>query len=247
MPVHLYGHPADMDPILALARERGLAVLEDACQAHGALYEGRPVGTLAGERASGALSFYPTKNLGGARRRRGDPGERPEPSRRACASSGTAGRATATATRSPGVNSRLDELQAALAARGPAPPLRLDREAPGARRLLRRERSRARAWSCRASSRTPARSSTSSWCATRGATPWPRRCGARGVGTLIHYPIPLHLQPAFASLGGKPGDLPVAEKATDEILSLPLYPELSDEQARAVAAASARERFVRAR
>ena len=58
---------------------------------------------------------------------------------------------------------------------------------------------------------------------------------ARGVGTLIHYPIPLHLQPAFASLGGKPGDLPVAEKAAAEILSLPLYPELTDEQARAVA------------
>ena len=62
---------------------------------------------------------------------------------------------------------------------------------------------------------------------------------ARGVGTLIHYPIPLHLQPAFASLGGKPGDLPVAEKATAEVLSLPLYPELTDEQARAVAAAVA--------
>ena len=65
LPVHLYGHPADMDPILALARERGLAVLEDACQAHGALYRGRPVGTLAGESGLGALSFYPTKNLGG--------------------------------------------------------------------------------------------------------------------------------------------------------------------------------------
>ena len=56
----------------------------------------------------------------------------------------------------------------------------------------------------------------------------------RGVGTLIHYPIPLHLQPAFASLGGKPGDHPVAERASAEILSLPLYPELTDDQARAV-------------
>jgi dTDP-4-amino-4,6-dideoxygalactose transaminase len=56
----------------------------------------------------------------------------------------------------------------------------------------------------------------------------------RGVGTLIHYPIPLHLQPAFASLGGRPGDLPVAEKAAAEVLSLPLYPELTDDQARTV-------------
>jgi dTDP-4-amino-4,6-dideoxygalactose transaminase len=59
----------------------------------------------------------------------------------------------------------------------------------------------------------------------------------RGVGTLIHYPIPLHRQPAFAPLGGRPGDLPVAEKACGEVLSLPLYPELTDEQARAVVAA----------
>jgi dTDP-4-amino-4,6-dideoxygalactose transaminase len=56
----------------------------------------------------------------------------------------------------------------------------------------------------------------------------------RGVGTLIHYPIPLHLQPAFAFLGGRPGDRPVAEKASAEILSLPLFPELTDEQARTV-------------
>ena len=64
LPVHLYGHPADMDPLLALARERSLALVEDACQAHGARYRGRPVGTLAGEQGIGALSFYPTKNLG---------------------------------------------------------------------------------------------------------------------------------------------------------------------------------------
>jgi dTDP-4-amino-4,6-dideoxygalactose transaminase len=59
----------------------------------------------------------------------------------------------------------------------------------------------------------------------------------RGVGTLIHYPIPLHLQPVFAPLGGRPGDLPVAEKACSEILSLPLYPEMTDEQAFSVVAA----------
>jgi dTDP-4-amino-4,6-dideoxygalactose transaminase len=61
--------------------------------------------------------------------------------------------------------------------------------------------------------------------------------GERGIGTLVHYPIPLHLQPAFAALGGKPGDLPVAEAAAREVLSLPLHPELTDDQVRAVAAA----------
>ena len=75
----------------------------------------------------------------------------------------------------------------------------------------------------------------------RGAPPAARRAGGRaqerGIGTLVHYPIPLHLQPAFASLGGRPGDFPVAEKAAAEILSLPLYPEMTDEQARAVARA----------
>ncbi|HEY6548310.1 MAG TPA: DegT/DnrJ/EryC1/StrS family aminotransferase, partial [Vicinamibacteria bacterium] len=64
LPVHLYGHPAEMGPLLDLARAKGIPVLEDACQAVGALHEGQPVGTLAGEKGLGALSFYPTKNLG---------------------------------------------------------------------------------------------------------------------------------------------------------------------------------------
>ena len=99
LPVHLYGHPADMDPLLELARERGIALVEDACQAHGARYRGRPVGTLAGEQGLGALSFYPTKNLGafgdGGAILVNDPGD----ARRACASSATAASATATTTR----------------------------------------------------------------------------------------------------------------------------------------------------
>ena len=235
VPVHLYGHPADMDPILTLARERGLAVLEDACQAHGALYRGRPVGTLAGEGGVGALSFYPTKNLGGL----GDGGAvlvndpRLAARLRQLRNGGPSDRYR---HETAGVNSRLDELQAAL--------LRV-----GLRHLV--------AWTerRRALAAFYTQALGGAGVEVLGEQPYaravfhlyvvrhPRRDALaaalreRGVGTLIHYPIPLHLQPAFASLGGRPGDLPVAEKATREILSLPLYPELGDEQARAVAEA----------
>jgi dTDP-4-amino-4,6-dideoxygalactose transaminase len=235
VPVHLYGHPADMDPVLSLARERGLAVLEDACQAHGALYRGRPVGTLAGERGIGALSFYPTKNLGalgdGGAILVNDPGLAAR--LRQLRNGGQSDRYRHEV---PGVNSRLDELQAAL--------LRV-----GLRHLS--------AWTerRRALAALYARELDGAGVAALGEQPYaravfhlyvvrhPRRDALaaalreRGVGTLIHYPIPLHLQPAFAALGGKPGDLPVAEKATGEILSLPLHPELRDEQVLAVAEA----------
>jgi dTDP-4-amino-4,6-dideoxygalactose transaminase len=235
VPVHLYGHPADMAPILALARERGIAVLEDACQAHGALYEGRPVGTLAGARGLGALSFYPTKNLGGL----GDGGavlvndpglaERLRQLR-------NGGQRDRYRHEVAGVNSRLDELQAALlrvglrhlsawTERRRALAAFYGRALEGLGVELPREQPYARAVFHLFVVRHPRRDALAA--ALR----------SRGVGTLIHYPIPLHLQPAFASLGGKPGDLPVAEKATAEILSLPLYPELTDEQARVVAAA----------
>jgi dTDP-4-amino-4,6-dideoxygalactose transaminase len=232
LPVHLYGHPADMDPLLSLARESGLAVLEDACQAHGALYKGQPVGTLAGERGIGALSFYPTKNLGGL----GDGGA-------VLVNDSTlaswlrqlrnGGQSDRYRHETPGVNSRLDELQAALLRVGlrhlPAWTERRRALAAlytqgldGAGVEPLREQPYARAVHHLFVVRHPRRDALAA--ALR----------ARGIGTLIHYPIPLHLQPAFASLGGRPGDLPVAEKATSEILSLPLYPELRDEQARGV-------------
>jgi dTDP-4-amino-4,6-dideoxygalactose transaminase len=232
VPVHLYGHPADMDPLLSLARGRGLPVLEDACQAHGALYRGRPVGTLAGERGVGALSFYPTKNLGGL----GDGGailvnDPALASRLRQLRNG--GQSDRYRHEVPGVNSRLDELQAAL--------LRV-----GLRHLPEWTERR------RALAALYARGLDGSGVEPLGEQPYaravhhlfvvrhPRRDALaaalreRGVGTLVHYPIPLHLQPAFASLGGRPGDLPVAERAAGEILSLPLYPELRDEQARTV-------------
>jgi dTDP-4-amino-4,6-dideoxygalactose transaminase len=232
LPVHLYGHPADMTPLLALARERGLAVLEDSCQAHGALHEGRPVGTLAGDQGIGALSFYPTKNLGGL----GDGGAIlvNDPSLAArLRQLRNGGQSDRYRHEVAGVNSRLDELQAALLRVG-LTHLRAfterrrslaafyTRELEGCGVELPREQPYARAVFHLFVVRHPRRDALMA--ALR----------ERGVGTLIHYPIPLHLQPAFASLGGKPGDHPVAEKASAEILSLPLYPELTDEQARTV-------------
>jgi dTDP-4-amino-4,6-dideoxygalactose transaminase len=233
MPVHLYGHPADMDPLLELARERELVLLEDACQAHGARYRGRPVGTLAGARGLGALSFYPTKNLGAL----GDGGavlvNDPDTAAR-LRQLRNGGQRDRYRHETEGWNSRLDELQAAL---------------------LRVSLAHLPTWGER---RRELRSIYDRALEGSGVTPLgeqdyaqavfhlyvvrhPRRdalqaaLAKRGIGTLIHYPIPLHLQPAFAGLGGKPGDLPVAERATSEILSLPLYPELDDAIVRRVA------------
>ncbi len=232
LPVHLYGHPADMDPILALARDRGLAVLEDACQAHGALYKGRPVGTLAEERGIGALSFYPTKNLGAF----GDGGailvNDPTVAAR-LRQLRNGGQSDRYRHEQPGVNSRLDEIQAAFLRVGLHHlPAWIERrralaglyfaglDGSGVEPL--REQPYARAVHHLFVVRHPRRDALA------------EALRARGIGTLVHYPIPLHLQPAFASLGGRPGDLPVAESAAGEILSLPLYPELRDEQAQTV-------------
>ena len=232
VPVHLYGHPADMDPLLQLADARGIAVLEDACQAIGALYKGRPVGTLGG---LGALSFYPTKNLGalgdGGAILVNDPGLARDLRRLR-----NGGQSDRYRHEVRGINSRLDELQAAilrvglthLAAwtdrRRALRAIYLE-ELRGAGLGLQREQPWARAVDHLFVVRHPRRDALAA------------ALEERGIGTLVHYPIPLHLQPALLALGGKAGDLPVAEQAAREVLSLPIYPELTDAQARAVAAA----------
>ncbi len=231
LPVHLYGHPADLDPLLALARDHGIPLVEDACQAHGARYKGRTVGAISG---IGALSFYPTKNLGAF----GDGGavlvNDPEVAVR-LRRLRNGGQTDRYHHAGPGINSRLDELQAAI---------------------LRVKLRHLADWTERR------RAIAARYCeALRGVVAVPEEqpyAGAvyhlfvirhprrdalmaalkdRGIGTLIHYPIPLHLQPAFAALGGRRGDFPVAEKAAAEILSLPLYPEMTDAQVHEVAAA----------
>jgi dTDP-4-amino-4,6-dideoxygalactose transaminase len=232
LPVHLYGHPADMDPILEIARAHGLVVVEDACQAVGARYKGRPVGTMSG---LGALSFYPTKNLGAL----GDGGallvEDPAVAER-LRRLRNGGQSDRYRHEVAGINSRLDEIQAAILRVG----LRHLEEWTERRRELSAlygrglegmgltlpvEEPYARAVQHLFVVRHPKRDALAAG------------LQERGVGTLIHYPVPLHLQPAFANGGGKAGDFPVAEAAACEILSLPLYPGLTDAQAESVVAA----------
>ena len=233
LPVHLYGHPADLDPLLKLARARGLALVEDACQAVGARYNGKVVGALSG---IGALSFYPTKNLGAL----GDGGavlvnDAARAARLRRLRNG--GQSDRYHHAEPGLNSRLDEMQAAILRVGVG---HLDawnerrralatiyrKELAGVEGLgLPVEQSYARSNHHLFVVRHPHRDALMA------------ALKERGIATLIHYPVPLHLQGAFASLGGRRGDFPVAEKAADEIFSLPLYPEMSDAQARSVAAA----------
>jgi dTDP-4-amino-4,6-dideoxygalactose transaminase len=232
LPVHLYGHPADIGALQALSRERGLLLVEDACQAHGARWGERCVGGLGD---LGALSFYPTKNLGGL----GDGGavlvndpERALKLRRLR----NGGQSDRYRHEESGVNSRLDELQAAVlrvklrhleswTERRRALASLYREELEGAGVVLPLEREGVEAVYHLFVIRHPRRDALAA------------RLRERGVGTLIHYPIPLHLQPAFARYGGRVGELPVAEAAAAEILSLPLQPELDDATARAVAAA----------
>jgi dTDP-4-amino-4,6-dideoxygalactose transaminase len=232
LPVHLYGHPVDLEPMLELSRARGIPLVEDACQAHGARYKGRPVGALSG---IGALSFYPTKNLGAL----GDGGavlvNDPELARR-LRRLRNGGQSDRYRHETAGLNSRLDELQAAV--------LRVKlRHLPA---HLERRRALAGLYQ-RELAGLPLRLPLEQPYARTGyhlfVITHPKRDALqaelqrRGIATLIHYPIPLHLQPAFESLAGRRGDFPVAERAAAEILSLPLYPELTDEQALSVCGA----------
>jgi dTDP-4-amino-4,6-dideoxygalactose transaminase len=229
LPVHLYGHPVDLDPMLELARRRGIPLVEDACQAIGAQYKGHPVGVLSG---IGALSFYPTKNLGAF----GDGGavvvNDPEVAAR-LRRLRNGGQSDRYHHEVAGINSRLDEMQAALlrAKLGHLAAWTDRRRALAARyeEGLRDsgveipvEQPYARAVYHLYVIRHPRRDALAT--ALR----------ERGIGTLVHYPIPLHLQRAFAELGRKKGDFPVAERAAAEILSLPLFPEMTDGQAEAV-------------
>jgi dTDP-4-amino-4,6-dideoxygalactose transaminase len=229
LPVHLYGHPADLDPLLEISRRRGIPLIEDACQAHGAQYKGRPVGTLG---VAGPLSFYPTKNLGAL----GDGGgvltDDPDLAAR-LRRRRNGGQSDRYRHESPGMNSRLDEIQAAIlrvkvrhlsawTERRRAIASAYLAALEGTDLVLSGERSFARAVYHLFVVRHPRRDALMA------------ALKERGIGTLIHYPLPLHLQPVFAPLGGKPGDLPVVERASRELLSLPLYPELTDVQVGAV-------------
>jgi dTDP-4-amino-4,6-dideoxygalactose transaminase len=223
IPVHLYGHPADMAPVLKIAKRHGLRVIEDACQAHGAEYEGRRAGSL-GDVA--AFSFYYAKNLGAY----GEAGMVVTKDR-AIATKVQMLRNHGSMERYQhavlGVNSRLDELQAAVL-RVKLPHLE---EANTRRRAWAFEYTRSlsevadialpveRPYACHVYHLyvigVPQRDELRDW------------LKERGIETGVHYPLPLHLQEACAELGYGRGAFPNAERAAERILSLPMYPELT--------------------
>jgi dTDP-4-amino-4,6-dideoxygalactose transaminase len=224
--VHLYGLPADMDPILAFAKQRKLPVIEDNAQAIGASYKGQPTGSL-GDAA--CISFYPTKNLGAY----GEAGmvvsNSPEIADRIRVLRNH-GQVTKYVSREPGWNSRLDEIQAAI--------LRVKLQHLSSWQQARRSNA---AEYNRLLSQTP------------GVMPpiapegfehvyhqytvrvekrdaLQKFLAEKKIGSAVYYPQPLHLQPLYASLGHKAGDFPHAERAAQEVLSLPMYPELRKDQ-----------------
>ncbi len=232
LPVHLYGHPADMAPILALAKERGLRVIEDAAQALGARYRGDFVGTLSD---IGCLSFYPSKNLGAC----GDAGalltNDPDLARK-CRMLSLHGAEKKYRHEIPGVNSRLDSLQAAI----------LKVKLPHLEPWIERRIQIAEEYN-QALEPLPV---TPPYCAPEVRHAYhqysirsPRRdelaefLKARGVECAIHYPAPLHLQPAYQAWGQAGEPLPNAEAVAGEILSLPMFPELTQAEVDAVSTA----------
>lgn len=219
MPVHLYGQACDMSAIEELAASRGLAVIEDAAQAHGARWDGRRVGSFG---ALAAFSFYPTKNLGAL----GDAGAV------LSADPGVIDRTrllrmygwrTRYASETHSTVSRMDELQAAVLT---AKLGHLDEWNATRKRIAQRYRANLdgavelpppdgvfHLFVVRTSHRDQVQA----------------HLAGHGVGTDIHYPLPVHLQPAYAQYGDGQGSLPVTERLAREVLSLPIYPELSDD------------------
>jgi dTDP-4-amino-4,6-dideoxygalactose transaminase len=228
LPVHLYGQMVDLDPLFAIARQYNIPVIEDVAQATGATYQNKKAGSLG---AFGAFSFYPSKNLGAF----GDGGA-------VCTDSQEGyekllrlrnyGQSKRYYHDEIGINSRLDEIQAAI----------LGAQLPFLTAWNRRRREISTRYSAGLSDVV--------------ATPVERhyhvyhlyviQSGNRdglqnylaeaGIGSLIHYPVPAHLQKAYEHLGYKRGDLPATEFAAERILSLPMYPQLPDAQIDAVIA-----------
>lgn len=226
IPVHLYGQPANMDEINAIAQKHDIAVIEDACQAHGATFEGKKTGSLGD---IGCFSFYPTKSLGAF----GDGGivvtnsDKISQKIQMLRDYGRKGRYE---HKIKGYNSRLDTVQAVILS---AKLKRLDQwngmRASHATRYcellkdvegitipqIKDNRTHVfQTFAVRVSNRD-------------------QICGEmkdKGIGVLIHYPIPIHLQDAYADLGYKRGDFPVSEEIAGEILSLPMFPHMTGDQ-----------------
>jgi dTDP-4-amino-4,6-dideoxygalactose transaminase len=238
LPVHIHGRPVDMNAISAIAAEAGVPVIEDAAQAHGAEMT-KPDGTVvrAGSYGlAGCFSFYPGKNLGGF----GDGGgitTNDEAFAKKVAMLRDHGRTTKYEHVTLGYPERLDTLQAAILG---VKLTTLDADNQRRRDLAARYTELlAGTGDLGLPPETPGR--TSVWHHYVLRTPHrdalEAHLKANGVGVVIHYPIPVHLQPAYADLGYKRGDLPITEAYTDTCISLPIYPELTDAQQDQVVAA----------
>ena len=236
MPVHLFGLPAQMDAILGLARNGDIPVIEDAAQAIGALWKGQGIGSLG---TFGCFSFFPSKNLGGA----GDGGmvttNDPELAQRLklLRVHGTRKKYCYELL---GMNSRLDALQAAIL----RVKLRhLGNWAEGRRRNAKQYEVLFREYGLADVVKLPTTPETSFHVYNQYSIEVEHRdelqryLRERSIPTEIYYPTPLHLQPAFANLGHRPGDFPNAEAACARVLALPIYPEITEEQQRAVVSA----------
>ncbi len=232
LPVHLYGHPAQMDAIMEVSHRYNLAVIEDACQAHGAEYKGKKAGSFG---AMGCFSFYPTKNLGGS----GDGGMVITDDKKLYEKLRLLrcyGEKKKYQHLLKGGNSRLDEIQAAV--------LRIKLRYLDSWNERRRERAKAY---------TTMLASTDVICPvereearhvyhlfvirTKKRNGLQASLKERGIDTLIHYPIPIHLQKAYKDLGYQRGDFPVTERFSKQVLSLPFFPEFTESEMDEVAGA----------
>jgi len=225
IPVHLYGQTADMDVILSIAKKHSIPVIEDCAQAHGALFKNKKAGCFG---LMGCFSFYPTKNLGCF----GDGGMIVTNDKNlydkliSIRNYGQKDRYTAEVS---GFNSRLDEIQASF--------LRvklkyLEKWNQRRNEISRKYNALLNIEGCKVPTVGKNRKHVYHLyviqCNNRDKVQ--EYCKNQNVQTLIHYPVPIHLQPAYSSLGYKKGDFPITENVCKRILSLPIYPELTDSE-----------------
>jgi len=230
IPVHLYGHPADMKPIMEIAVKYGIDVIEDACQAHGSEYRGRKAGSLG---RVGCFSFYPTKNLGCF----GDGGmvvtrdDELAERVRMLRCMGQKGRVYHSLIK--GYNSRLDELQAAV--------LNVKLKYVDAWNAARRKNAKTYGKLLGETVVTPSEGKYAKhiyhlYVIRTQRRDWLRDVLARNsITTSIHYPIPVHLQKAYLGCCKGRGSLPITEKYADKIITLPMFPEMKTDEIERVA------------